>query len=218
MKRGPTPSDDELLELFEASRENASDLLADARTLAEAGSWPRAHALATLAFEELAKSHLCIVTFVLGGEDAEPFRKAFQEHASKLMYALAFDGLSQYDAVDGVREFGARAKSEALRTHQRRLRGMYVDYENGQVQRPSQVTEGMAWELITAVERSLAVSQRAKVGGEFETALVTTKAISDAFTIRSETGLDDYDWSEALQDAREWAETLSDPQRPFGQP
>ena len=89
MKRGPTPSDDELWAV-QAAKENARDLLADARRLADAGSWPRAHALATLACEELAKSHLCLVTYVLGGSDPEPFRKAFMEHDRKLLLATAF--------------------------------------------------------------------------------------------------------------------------------
>ena len=86
---------------------------------------------------------------------------------------------------------------------------MYVDYENGRVQRPSQVTESMARELIRTVERSLTAFDSADPEGDLEAALVTTTAISNALADESYSALDE--WSEALAEAMEWgAKTLRD--------
>jgi AbiV family abortive infection protein len=61
----PVPPRDDLLKLIRASAFNARDLLTAARLLLGAGSSPQAHALATLAFEEVGKANLCILMLCL---------------------------------------------------------------------------------------------------------------------------------------------------------
>ena len=56
----PIPSPGQLRQLADASQANAVSLAADARLLLDAGRFPRAHALATLALEELGKRTLCL--------------------------------------------------------------------------------------------------------------------------------------------------------------
>src|SRR5438105_13005755 len=51
----PVPADEELVALIQACLRNAGDLLADAGHLLEGSRVPRAHAVATLAFEEIGK-------------------------------------------------------------------------------------------------------------------------------------------------------------------
>ncbi len=49
------PTAGQLRQLAQAAAQNATDLAADARLLLDAGRFPRAYALATLALEELGK-------------------------------------------------------------------------------------------------------------------------------------------------------------------
>jgi AbiV family abortive infection protein len=54
----PIPPRDDLLALFQAAKTNAGDLISDAELLADVGRFPRAHALATLAHDEIGKAQL----------------------------------------------------------------------------------------------------------------------------------------------------------------
>lgn len=63
----PVPPRHDLVTLLQACLHNAGDLLTDARLLLEAGQAPRAHALATLAFEETGKAFICIPALLPGG-------------------------------------------------------------------------------------------------------------------------------------------------------
>lgn len=77
------PTAGQLRHLAHAAAQNAGDLAADARLLLEAGRFPRAHALAVLALEELGKMVLCHE--VLDGElDDDGFRREWSKHPSKL--------------------------------------------------------------------------------------------------------------------------------------
>ena len=60
----PIPEFDDLITLMQASLRNAGELLSDARLLLAAGRAPRAHALATLAFEEIGKAFICVLAVV----------------------------------------------------------------------------------------------------------------------------------------------------------
>lgn len=57
-----------LVRLLQACLHNAGDLLTDACLLLEADRAPRAHALATLAFEETGKAFICILALLPGPE------------------------------------------------------------------------------------------------------------------------------------------------------
>jgi hypothetical protein len=81
--RFPMPSANQLRLLAAAAEGNAADLAADARLLLEAGRYARAHALATLALEELGKRTLCLEALA-GKLDENGFRKAWSSHLDKL--------------------------------------------------------------------------------------------------------------------------------------
>jgi AbiV family abortive infection protein len=84
----PLPPRDDLVRLIQASAFNARDLLADARVLSDAGSSPRAHALATLAFEEVGKANLCILVIMPPGFiSAAEFWDSWLSHSHKLRWA-----------------------------------------------------------------------------------------------------------------------------------
>jgi AbiV family abortive infection protein len=57
----PVPEFDELVTLIQACLGNAGELLADTRILLAAERVPQAHALATLALEEIGKACICIL-------------------------------------------------------------------------------------------------------------------------------------------------------------
>jgi AbiV family abortive infection protein len=158
------PPNDDLLKLVQAALSNARDLLTDARLLADAGSFPRAHALATLAFEEQGKSQLC--TLVLASRssvdiDPQDFWEDFNDHKMKLRRVLGFDGMFLHEPASSLAEYLKGHASEPSDTHQRKMRGMYVDYRDGAVLVPSDISEQETLELIERVSRSLRVSDLA---------------------------------------------------------
>jgi len=114
----PMPSANQLRLLAAAAEGNAADLAADARLLLEAGRPARAHALATLALEELGKRTLCLE--VLAGKlDETGFRKAWSTHLDKLER-------SQVEAIvsaNSVQRVFAWYEDDAAM----KMRGLYVD-------------------------------------------------------------------------------------------
>jgi AbiV family abortive infection protein len=157
----PIPLNDDLLKLVQAALSNARDLLTDARRLADAGSFPRAHALATLAFEEQGKSQLCTLVLALRSTveiDPAVFWEDFKDHKMKLGRVLSFDGLFLNELPGSVAEYLKEHASEPYDTHQRKLRGMYVDYQDGALLLPSDITEQETRELIDRVASSLSIT------------------------------------------------------------
>lgn len=96
--RRPIPPPGALLTLVQASLRNASALLADARLLLESGSAPRAHALGTLALEEVGKACLSLLAVLpmpepmvlYGLKSKDAFWTAWSTHTDKLTWALGF--------------------------------------------------------------------------------------------------------------------------------
>lgn len=94
----PIPAPDDLLKLALAAFSDAKDLLVAARQLADVGSFPPAHALATFAAEEQSKSQLCFMVILLLSFTADPadpefsavFWDEFYEHKRKLVRVQAF--------------------------------------------------------------------------------------------------------------------------------
>ena len=150
----PTPPQDDLLKLAEAALSNAADLLADARLLAGAGRFPRAHALATLACEELGKSRQCLSNIWLP-RPPKAFWEAFTSHAGKLSHVQADAVLDSGAPARSPRAFRLHVSQVTRAAHQRKLRGLYVGYADGKPELPGEITGAEAWQLIDQAQRML---------------------------------------------------------------
>jgi AbiV family abortive infection protein len=163
----PLPPTDDLLALVQATLRNAAALLEDAKTLLGAESAARAHALATLALEEIGKSHLCLLALlpipkpaiIYGTRSKNDFWAAWQGHTDKLEWALGFLHLLLEDSGPALQAF-ARVRTSAQAEHLRKLRGFYVDYD-GSILEPTEITETDAHEIIAIADRSLSVASAA---------------------------------------------------------
>lgn len=145
------PEDRQLRQLAHAARDNAAGLVADARLLLDAGRYPRAYALATLAFEELGKMLLCRDALA-GTVNEAVFRREWLDHAAKL------DGSQMFAIVGGTtarRIFGATDGDAAMK-----LRGFYVDVNHhdpaGPPATPSDVPKSDAKEIVETAEAAVA--------------------------------------------------------------
>jgi AbiV family abortive infection protein len=116
--RFPMPSANQLRLLAAAAEGNAADLAADARLLLEAGRYARAHALATLALEELGKRTLCLEALA-GKLDENGFRKAWSSHLDKLESSY----LEAILSANSAQRLSAWYKDDAAL----KMRGLYVD-------------------------------------------------------------------------------------------
>ncbi len=149
----PLPDFDDLVTLIQACVRNAEDLLADARQLLEADRAPRAHALATLAFEEIGKAFICVLALIPGptrffGLKSEgDFWKAWNSHLDKLAWARSYLSMLAQDPAAPIAEIVCRLAAITDADHLRKMRGLYVDYSDGTVLLPTDVTAGEAAEL-----------------------------------------------------------------------
>ena len=143
------PTAGQLRQLAQAAAQNAADLAADARLLLDAGRFPRAHALATLALEELGKPELCRA--VLAGKlDDKGFRQEWSNHLWKLDRSRILAILS---APTAARVFATADDDCATK-----LRGLYVDVNpsdpSGPPRTPSEVTLARAREMVETAEEA----------------------------------------------------------------
>ena len=163
----PVPPPEDLLRLAEAALANAGDLLADARLLAEAGSFPRAHALATLACEELGKAEHCIC-FTWLPCTPKIFWDGFVNHTKKLYSAQGHLALKTGEPIGSNHLFNERVHHESRSAHGRKMRGLYVDYSDGALQLPGEITEQETRQRIDVAQMVLdhsKTSWAAYVGG-----------------------------------------------------
>jgi len=147
------PTAGQLRQLAQAAAQNAADLAADARLLLDAGRFPRAHALATLALEELGKPELCRA--VLAGElDDKGFRQEWSNHLWKLDRSRILAILS---APTAARVFATADDDCATK-----LRGLYVDVNpsdpSGPPRTPPEVTPARAREIVETAEEAARLS------------------------------------------------------------
>lgn len=159
-KSGPIPSHQKLAALGQASLVHAREQLADAELLLEHGRWPLAHAVATLALEEVGKAHLCFTCMTM----PEQFRAgnwfwpAFNSHTAKLMIAqFIFQMFAQTQTpppplLEAIAELGSLAGSD----HATKMRGLYVDYQDEVVLDPADITEQTARRMVSNVSTCLA--------------------------------------------------------------
>jgi AbiV family abortive infection protein len=148
------PPKEDLLRLAEAALANASDLLADARLLAEAGRFPRAHALATLACEEIGKEYQCLREIWLPGAPNH-FWDSFARHKQKLSHVQGLSLLRSGQSIESAEAFNDRVRQESKSAHERKLRGLYVDYADGALKLPSEITEAETRQLIDMTQSML---------------------------------------------------------------
>lgn len=160
----PIPEFDELVMLIQASLRNAGELLADARMLLAADRAPRAHALATLAFEEIGKAFICILAVapapapLFGIRSEGDFWKAWNSHTDKLAWARGFLSLLIQEPSVPVADTVTRLADTSLADHLRKMRGLYVDYTDGSVLVPSDITGAEAAELASDVQAVLDIA------------------------------------------------------------
>lgn len=130
--------------------------------LADAGSFPLGHALATLALEEVGKSGLCAMVAILPSESVDPadFWKAFRDHEGKLMRMRGY-ALLVSELPGPVRELAGRARASSAAAHKRKLRGLYVGYDAGRMLLPGEITEAEAREVIDEAQQALDGADRA---------------------------------------------------------
>ncbi|MBB4910553.1 AbiV family abortive infection protein [Actinophytocola algeriensis] len=155
----PLPSFAELLHTARHAIANAAALLQDAELLLSHHRWPRAHALAVLALEEVGKAGICLGALGYQEDQAQDFWLEFRDHKAKLHFAGAalqvlFGSEGQAEALVAL---VAAAQTEATSEHAQKLRGFYVDLDrqSGAILRPEAIDEAAASRTIERVEAML---------------------------------------------------------------
>jgi AbiV family abortive infection protein len=152
----PVPPRDDLLKLIRASAFNARDLLTAARLLLDAGSFPQAHALATLAFEEIGKANLCILVLVPPGMiSPTEFWESWRSHTGKLRWARGLLDVIIHQPAGPLQQVLERLLEASKSDHMCKMGGLYVDYADGDVLLPSVIPEEEARQLIDDVQVAL---------------------------------------------------------------
>jgi len=121
--------------------DHARDLIASARrVLANDSAYPNiAYHLAILAMEEIGKAGmLCARGVTRGAWDANPIDRRLNDHVWKLMWAVWSPSLSggKIDPKDFE-----EARQFAESTHERRIAGLYVDFEDSATPPPRQAVQ-----------------------------------------------------------------------------
>lgn len=169
---------DDLLALFRAALANAHGMLDDARFLAGDQRWPRAHALATLAWEELSKGQLCLLTLLMPEITPDYFWESFKNHEGKLNRVHMFADFMLPHPVGPVAEHAKKVAGQSRSTQNQKLRGLYVDYRKGKIQLPSQIGEQATRNQIKRVGDALAFADMAFSVGSLDEALGQIAALS----------------------------------------
>lgn len=147
--------------MIQASLFNARDLLDSARLLLANGRAGQAHALATLAFEEIGKSHICVLVLVPAPPELSPiptpgkFWRALGRHEEKLKWARAIFTFLTHEPTRPVLEAIERLTDEVRADHMAKMRGLYVDYSDGSIQAPDSILRIDAELLIADVQVAL---------------------------------------------------------------
>jgi AbiV family abortive infection protein len=113
------------------------------------------HALATSAFEEVGKAAICV--FCMGTSEQFPvndwFFPAFKDHRAKITIARFV--LSMFTAYTSTEDTPAQpivqASVLAGADHEMKMRGLYVDFQHGDVLQPADVGEHDAVGMVANV-------------------------------------------------------------------
>lgn len=198
----------DLARITQAALFNARDLIADARALANAGSWPRAHALAVLALEETGKAGICVQSMPpFGQRTAREFWKAFNSHESKLEVARGVLEFLIRDSTRPVIEMYERLTVVSKTDHVRKMGGLYVDYNNGRITTPAEITPTEAETMISDAQLTLDFHMQvwgdAQAPARIVERLAEARADMAAFMAALHTAMDD-EPEAALRRAREF--------------
>lgn len=143
------PSMHELFGLAREAVRNAARLHTDARLLFDNERWASAHGLGVLALEEVGKAALCLGALSYTPDQAMDFWKDFRSHHAKLRLAVGtFHALISVDHSASMEALVERATVEAQSEHALRLRGLYVDHNEGDVDTPETVKQEAARRLL----------------------------------------------------------------------
>ena len=136
--------------LTQALLQNARDLARDARLLFEHDRFARCYAIAALAGEELGKIAICLDwLFGDSGASLKETRRAWQSHDDKLASLAAYCA-AFIDEPAAVRP--ETLKDEARRVAGKKMDALYVDFRDGLIKTPTQVTSTDALSLLEQVE------------------------------------------------------------------
>jgi AbiV family abortive infection protein len=159
----PIPDHEDLAALIAAVLTNAESLIDGAADLLVAGRWPLVHAIATLGFEEIGKSQLCLIFMIAPAPVRESidFWASFRGHLPKIglahmlhtMLASANPIPTQLPAALDALDQVARADNAA------KFRGLYVDFKDGSVLQPTDVLEESARLMVTNARTCLAYTK-----------------------------------------------------------
>ena len=83
-----------------------------------------------------------------GSKSKGDFWAAWQDHADKLGWALGFLGLIVREPAGPVTEAIERLAGAAREGHLRKLRGFYVDYRDGKILAPAQVSVAEGQQIV----------------------------------------------------------------------
>lgn len=126
----------------------------------EAGRVPRAYSLAVLALEEFGKANLCLYAIGAGPGFAPEFWKSWRTHPRKLIESLGMQSLANGLGGQTVQSRLAEIVTNSKGTHDLKLRGLYVDYDQaGQLQLPQSITREAAEAVIEVAADASAMAQ-----------------------------------------------------------
>ncbi|KQX52653.1 MULTISPECIES: AbiV family abortive infection protein [unclassified Streptomyces] len=145
-KKQPVPDDLGLIEIMHEAAEHAARHLRSAQILLTAGEWPDSFVLATLAFEELGKAHLCLGPLIMRPEhrpaSEEIFQKGFAGHTEKLKMAhFALIAAASEDPPPAAAQLFREIDQLAKSSNETKFRGLYVDYASDGPLLPTVVSE-----------------------------------------------------------------------------
>ena len=136
---------EQIMAVADAAASNASDLLAEARLLLDAGRHARAHALAVLALEEFGKHGLSVVGLLQSGDKEfwARYWSAFRSHNLKLRQARILvqlvEELGDIDEIEHLDRSAFRRRIDEWcdSEHFRRMHGLYVEVAaDGSISKP----------------------------------------------------------------------------------
>ena len=138
-----------------AAEANARELINDAEVLLAAGRWPRAYALAVLAYEEFGKGLMAMALVAAHPRARQPtrLRELTGDHRWKLMSTY------QHEAMVGGPEWEAellKSPELARSANERKQRGFYVDFaDDGSLRLPSEIGEDEARAQVASVRETV---------------------------------------------------------------
>ncbi|WUW23147.1 AbiV family abortive infection protein [Streptomyces sp. NBC_01463] len=145
-KKQPVPDTLGLIEIMYEAAEHATRHLRSAQILLAAGEWPDSFVLATLAFEELGKAHLCLGPLIMRPEhrltSEEIFQKSFAGHTEKLKMAhFALIAAASEAPPPAAAQLFRQIEELAKSSNETKFRGLYVDYTSDGPLLPTVVSE-----------------------------------------------------------------------------